>query len=67
MSGVKGRTGRFTKLEGIKQLGVNKYLTIADDDRTRSLSFAAYNYGYSSNKKFKVVKCLEGLRIWRTA
>ena len=65
MAGKKGRSGTFTKLAGIEHLAVNKYITIPVSDRRASHSFGAYNHGYKSGKKFKVVKCLEGLRIWR--
>lgn len=67
MAGVKGRSGRYLKLKGIEQLPVNKYITIHESDRKKAFTFGAYNHGYHSGKKFRVVKCLEGLRIWRTA
>ena len=53
----------------VSKLKVGQYMTLVGADRNTPGAKTAYWNGYYSKdgKKFSVLKCLEGLRVWRVA
>ena len=57
------KVGRKLHIPEVETLEVGQYITVREMGRAKTCS--AYNHGHYNGKKFRVLKCLEGFRIWR--